>query len=65
MPTVKQLAKLNRYCIDNPRIPFWEALRNWSRDEYGEGNFLYFSESRIEDTELIEEYGIKDTLYLD
>jgi hypothetical protein len=40
---IKVLSDFIKYCVDNPELRFWQALRNWS--DY---NFIYLSNNRAD-----------------
>lgn len=54
----KTLASFVSYCIQNPSLRFWQALRNWS-------GYNFVITTDVPPYEITEGSSIRDTFYLE
>ncbi len=61
MRSEKLLSDFLKYCVDNPELRFWQALRNWSG-----ANFIYLSNMELSQIgEVPKGLKIEDTFYFE
>lgn len=59
--SLKTLARFTLYCLQHPEQRFWQALRNWARDEDSDAQFIL--KAKDLDLSTGQFVGIKDTFY--